>query len=158
MGIPIALLTNSTPSSHRKYTSNSNDGRHSSSFVLFENAQQHLKQDVLAVVKTMFYSIHLKTHLEEYLENTEPKKWSAEEAAKSAEVSIELPSLPDEDKLLDFYHAGFLKYDALIKYLSTKHGITEDSWNTEVDPPITPEMKQQMMTQQQKEKKQKLHE
>jgi len=37
--------------------------------------------------------------------------------------------MPDETKLLGYYTAGFLKYEALRSYLSTKNGISLDSFH-----------------------------
>jgi len=77
----------------------------------------------------MFYSIHLKAHLQEYLATTPQKEWNTADAADSAEVVVEMPSMPDEAKLIQYYTSGFLKYTALTAYLSSKHGIAPDSFN-----------------------------
>jgi hypothetical protein len=125
MGVPLAMLTNSTSTGGKKMA----EGENSNSFVLFENSQMSLKLELIRCAQTMFYNIYLKAHLQEYLETTKQKDWNTADAAASAEVVVEMPSMPDEGKLIDYYTAGFLKYEALKNYLSSKHGIAIDSFN-----------------------------
>ena len=105
------------------------EGENSNSFVLFENSQMSLKLELIRVAQVLFLSIHLKTHLQEYLSTTPQKDWNLEDATESAEVFVELPAMPQEDKLLNYYTLGFLKYEAVRQYLSTKNGISIDSFN-----------------------------
>jgi len=37
--------------------------------------------------------------------------------------------MPDEAKLIGYYTAGFLKYETLTRFLSSKHGIAPDGFN-----------------------------
>ena len=37
--------------------------------------------------------------------------------------------MPDEGKLIGYYTSGFLKFEALRQHLSTKHGISLDSFH-----------------------------
>jgi len=126
MGVPLAMLTNSTSTGGGKKMA---EGENSNSFVLFENSQMSLKLELIRCAQTMFYSIHLKAQLQDYLATTPQKEWNTADAAESAEVIVEMPSMPDEAKLLGYYTAGFLKYEALKNYLSSKHGIAPDSFN-----------------------------
>ncbi len=93
------------------------------------NAQSSLKQQLIAVATQLFYSIHLKVHLEEYVANTKPEDYNAEDMAASAEVQIVLPSIPNEDSLVEWFRNGWLKYDSLVEALSTKHCIPIESFN-----------------------------
>lgn len=140
MGVPLAMVSNSSSTSHSKLqTQNSN------SFVLFDNSQQSLKLQLLGIVKTMFYSIHLPTFLAEYRESTPPKDRTPEAEAAECEVTVEMPSIPDENKLVEYYNSGWLKYEDLVSYLSSRHGIAMDSWHmkpqlnlreaNDIDPP-----------------------
>ncbi len=87
------------------------------------NAQASLKQQLIGVATQMFYSIHLKAHLVEYLAQTDPNKYTPEGMAESAEVQIILPSIPDEMKLVEWFKARWYKYESLIEALATKHCI-----------------------------------
>lgn len=125
MGVPLAMVSNNTSTGGSKIA----QGTNPNTFVLFDNAQMALKLDIINAIKTMFYSIHLQVHLEEYLTETDPKLWNHKDAAKSAEVVVEIPSMPNEETLLSYYTAGFLTYEALTNYLASKHGIAPTSFN-----------------------------
>ncbi len=53
--------------------------------------------------------------------------------------------IPDENKLVEYYNAGWLKYEVLVHYLASRHGIDIDSWHlkpklnlreaNDIDPP-----------------------
>jgi hypothetical protein len=124
MGVPLAMVTNATSTGSGKMA----QGENSNSFVLFENAQASLKQELISVATQMFYSIHLKAHMEEYLNSTPPDKYNMQDLAESTEVQIMLPSLPDENKLVEWFKAGWYKYDSLIEALATKHCIPIDAF------------------------------
>jgi hypothetical protein len=128
MGVPLSMISNNTSTNQGK--SKSPQGTNSNTFVVFDNAQMALKAELLAAIKSLFYSIHLQVHLEEYLHETDPRQWNVEDAAKSAEVLIEIPAIPDQETLLSLYTQGFLKYEALVQYLASKHGISPSSFLT----------------------------
>jgi hypothetical protein len=94
------------------------------------NAQASLKQQLISVAKSMYYSIHLKAHLTEYLAQENPAKYSPEGMAESAEVDIVLPSIPDAQQIIDWYKNGWFKYESLIESLATKHCIPIESFET----------------------------
>jgi hypothetical protein len=140
MGVPLAMVSNSSSTSHSKLqTQNSN------SFVLFDNSQQSLKLELIAVAKTMFYSIHLAAFAAEYRESTPPKERNPQGEAEECEITVEMPSIPDENKLVEYYNAGWLLYEVLVAYLASRHGISMDSWHlkpqlnlreaNDIDPP-----------------------
>lgn len=123
MGVPLAMVSNSSSTSHSKLqTQNSN------SFVLFDNSQQSLKLELIAVAKTMFYSIHLAAFAAEYREDTPPNDRTPEGEAEECEITVEMPSIPIEEKLVEYYNAGWIKYEVLVAYLASRHGISIDSW------------------------------
>ncbi len=82
MGVPLAMVTTATSVGGAKMGS----GENSNSFILFDNAQASLKQQLITVATQMFYSIHLRAHLEDYVANTKPENYNAEDMAKSVEV------------------------------------------------------------------------
>ena len=68
-------------------------------------------------------SINSHAMFADYIAETPEKDWSAKGAAKALEVTVEIPSIPAEDRLIQYYKDGFLKYEPLVSYLSTRHGI-----------------------------------
>lgn len=130
MCVPIALISSNTSTGTKRHQGSGQDAsQQSGSFQMFDQSQQALKLELINIIKTMYYSIHATSHLSEYLNQTPTKEWSNEAAAKYMEIEVEMPSLPDENRLQSYYTQGFLKYDALVHYLGSKHGIPEDRWN-----------------------------
>lgn len=43
-------------------------------------------------------------------------------------ITVELANIPDEASMISYYQSGWLKYEALRDYLSTKHGLPLDSF------------------------------
>ncbi len=136
MGVPLAMVTNATSAGGSKMS----QGENSNSFILFENSQSTLKQQLIAVATQMFYSINLLAHLQEYVAHTKPEDYNAEDMAASAEVTIVLPSMPEESKLIEYYQAGWLKYESLIESLATKHCIPLESFNTKPELSVAEQM------------------
>jgi hypothetical protein len=89
MGVPLAMVSNNTSTGGNKLASSQNPN----SFVVFDNSQQALKLELINVMKSLFYSIHLQAHLDEYLQHTPAKEWNMDGARKASEVTIELPSV-----------------------------------------------------------------
>lgn len=132
MGVPIAMVTRETSTGANKIKDGAQNPH---TFIIFENAQQALKHEMLGILYNLFYAIHTPAMLSVYLEETPEDKWNAQDAIAATEVVIEIPSIPDEDRLNQYYTMGFLKYDAIVKYIGSKHGIPEECFNEE--PEIT---------------------
>ena len=130
MGVPLSMISNNASMGGGGGGGGSKkEDNNQHTFVMFDNSQQSLKLELISCIKSLFYSINMKAQLTEYLTDTHPSKWNAKDAAESAEVTVEIPSMPNEGSLVNYYNSGFITYDALTQYLASKHGIARSSFN-----------------------------
>jgi hypothetical protein len=124
LNVPLAMETNSTSTGTSKQ-----QGSNPNSYVLFDNAQQELKLILINCIKTLFRKMHAPDLVRQYMKDTDRSRWTKEGVSKTINIVVELPSMPNEELLMQYYKDGFLKYDSVIEYLSSKHGIDPSKWN-----------------------------
>jgi hypothetical protein len=127
MGVPLAMLRSDTSVGTNR-TTHKTEGN-SDSFVVFENSQQTLKADMVSIMRSSLYGIYMKQMLKMYMESTPKEEWSLARARESVTLTVEILSLPNEERLEQMYIGGYLKYAAFVSYLSARHGIPIDHFN-----------------------------
>jgi hypothetical protein len=128
LGVPLAMVSNNTSTGGTKIggaASSSNPN----SFVLFDNAQQALKKDLINIMQAVINRIQMPSLVDKYLQDTKPSEIDLDECEVKCTIKVELPSVPDEDKLIQWYTLGILSLEAMQRYLGSKHGIPEEAWN-----------------------------
>ena len=115
MGVPMAMLSRESSTLAGKSDIGKKQGAatdaHLNTFLLYQNSQQALKTDISNILTDIFNSIYL------------PVAKPSSTKAQGTTVTLEIPSIPDQEAVIRFYQCGWLKYDQLLSYLSHLNGI-----------------------------------
>lgn len=104
-----------------------------SNSVYFENFQRELKQRLVVYIHQMYAFIHTGPMALELVREAlakGDKPLSAKELQEDVTVSVALPGQPNEQALNRLYLEGVLRYDAYVNYISCKHSIPMDAFET----------------------------
>lgn len=130
-GIPISMMSNMSAKGGKKETG---AGTSSNAQLIFLNAQKELKHQLLAFMKRVYNEMHDKENIAQYVaELDDEQKADWDEMEVMVDVDISLPGIPDDDTLFQMYTIGILKYDALVEYLSSRHGMPISKFNTKAE-------------------------
>jgi hypothetical protein len=130
-GMTLPALThnpsNNIGSSVKKTGSNGKDDDGSSS-VYFENFQRELKQRLIIYIHQHYMHLHSASFAIETLAKN--PKMTAKQVREDVDVQVALPGQPNEELLHRLYTEGMLKYDAYVSYVSSKHCIPTECFET----------------------------
>jgi hypothetical protein len=99
-----------------------------SNSVYFENFQRELKQRLIVYIHQMYAFIHTAPFAVEAMKRT--KDLDQETLRQDVSVSVTLPGMPEESVLTRLFMGGILKYEAFVNYISSKHSIPVDAFET----------------------------
>ena len=112
MGVPIAMLSResspiSSGSSNKKSTASD---AHLNTFLLFQNSQQALKSDIASVLTDLMRMVYEGVMVAHYCATTPKNKWNAGDAFSTrTNITLQIPSVPDQEAVVRFYTEGWLK-------------------------------------------------
>jgi hypothetical protein len=97
--------------------------------VYFENYQRELKQRIITYIHQMYNYIHAAPFAIETIRSAR-QPIDVHELKESVMVTVSLPGQPEENVLYKLYTDGVLKYEAFVNYVSAKHSIPLDAFET----------------------------
>ena len=126
LGMPLSMVSQSS-SLGGKTSMNEN------SFTIFTHTQKRKKQLLLSFMHDMYERIYAPHHALQRLESTPVDK--LEDAMSSMQiestgVQILMPGLPEDATLDKIYLQGVLKYDAYCDYMSSRHSIPRECFES----------------------------
>ncbi len=124
MGVPLSMVSSSASTTQKKNSSGDN------TLLVFLNAQKKLKLELLDHMRTIYTNITLACAIKKHVEEAKTLEEASDTDAvkRKIQVDIEMSGLPSDEVLLDMYYIGLLKPESLKKYMTARHGISEDSW------------------------------
>jgi hypothetical protein len=126
-GIPLSMISNVGSKGGRKDTGT---GQNSNAQMLFLNAQKDLRQTLLSFAKVLYMDIYNDALIREHAaEHPDDDRLDPKTLASEIDVTISMPSLPDDDVLYDMYMKGLIQNSAMIECLSARHGLPHSAFN-----------------------------
>jgi hypothetical protein len=123
-GIPIGMVSQQS-SLGGKTNMNEN------AMMVFMNTQKQKKQQLLNYMYDMYNRIYLVHHTLHVLANT-PKGELPQRKTEIPDtgINIIMTGLPLDEVVKELYIMGALRYEAFVKYMSSKHAIPEEDFNS----------------------------
>lgn len=107
-------------STHGKMVSNDNIRE------VFNTHLSHKKQELVLAMEVMLRHVYRAGIALRYALKYKPSL--VETIKQNSVIRVELPSIPEEKQMMQYYELGMLKWEALREYLSTKHVIPLESF------------------------------
>lgn len=125
--VPLSMVDNSSTSSK----SSMSNGTNSNALEIFQESQNQRKIDLVEDIHAMHYWMYGQAKIlqsfGEKLTKEEPiEPADVEKTIEDCTPHIEIPGLPHDQIIWKLFTAGFLKYEALVRVMSSKYAFSEE--------------------------------